>query len=826
MCIRVEPYCRAAVLALMLGAGCSAQVWVSGKVLDENGVAVPGARVELRLGEDKPGSATSDKSGQFAIWMPKPGEYRIEAQRQGFFRLSGSKAVLQDGENHLTITLNHLQEFAETVDVVYSPPAIDLAEPAERKELNTVEVLTVPYPAPHDLRNALPLFQGVVQDTGGRTHVNGGATDQTNYTLDSFNVSDPATGRFEARLNIDSVRSLDLETSRFGADKGRASAGTVDVKTKMGDDRWRFGGTNFVPGISTDNGLHINKWTPRLELSGPLARSRAWFHNGFDSFYDVDTIHGLPRGGNRARSITTSNLTRFQVNLAPANILTASFLVNYMDARRSGLSFLNPIETTTNRHQNLFMSTVRDQMYFRGGALIDVGFADSRGVYRQMPQGGQLYSITPYGTSGNYFVRLDRHSYRKQWTANAILPSMERVGTHQVRTGVDFERESFHQEVTRHDYQVLRTDGTLARYVTFAGNRFQRMTNLEGALYVVDHWTPREGITVEAGLRSDWDQVVRDVLWAPRLSVAWAPKLARDTKISAGFGVFHDALTLSTLTIHQDQVSYSTFFYPDGLPRRGPVETVFFADQRTLRVPRYRTVSVTLDRKLPFDFYGRAAFTRRSGSGGFTFVNELDLPDAVPLGGYYYLRNWRHDRYSGLELSVRRTFGKFEWSAGYVRSTAKTDAVVEYSLENPIFGPQAPGPFAWDAPNRFLAWGWVPIPRRRLPGWLANIIRETDAAYLVEYRTGFPFSAVNEEGFMVGAPNTRRLPGYFNINLHFERRFRALHYLWAWRFGFNNLTNNGNPNYVNNNVDSPTYLTYGRGQARAFTVRLRLLGKR
>jgi len=66
----------------------------------------------------------------------------------------------------------------------------------------------------------------------------------------------------------------------------------------------------------------------------------------------------------------------------------------------------------------------------------------------------------------------------------------------------------------------------------------------------------------------------------------------------------------------------------------------------------------------------------------------------------------------------------------------------------------------------------------------------------------------------------------FNINLALERKFRFMHYLWAWRFGFNNLTNNGNPNVVNNNIDSPMFLTYGRGQVRAFAVRLRFLGKK
>ena len=84
---------------------------------------------------------------------------------------------------------------------------------------------------------------------------------------------------------------------------------------------------------------------------------------------------------------------------------------------------------------------------------------------------------------------------------------------------------------------------------------------------------------------------------------------------------------------------------------------------------------------------------------------------------------------------------------------------------------------------------------------------------------------VNEEGFLYGNPDARRFPAYFDVNLHFERRFHALHYLWAWRFGLNNLTNNGNPNVVDNNIDSPTFLTYGRGQRRAFNVRLRFLGR-
>ena len=135
--------------------------------------------------------------------------------------------------------------------MTYSPPAIDPQQTSERKELANTEIQGVPYPAPQDYRNALPLLNGVVQDNAGRVHFNGGDTNQANYTLDGFNISDPVTGRLETRVNIESIQSMDLENSRYAADNGRGSTGVLDLKTKMGDDRWRFGGTNFIPGVSS-----------------------------------------------------------------------------------------------------------------------------------------------------------------------------------------------------------------------------------------------------------------------------------------------------------------------------------------------------------------------------------------------------------------------------------------------------------------------------------------------------------------------------------------------------------------------------------------------
>jgi Carboxypeptidase regulatory-like domain len=809
---------RLVLLTLLAGGGLQAQITVSGKVLDETGVAVAGARVELRSkSSEAAASAISDRAGNFTLRLPGSGEFAIRAERQGFFLYSGGVQFGQ-AANQLTIALNHLQEFAESIDVKYSPPAIDLQETADQKQLENVEILTVPYPASQDLRNALPLMNGVVLDPAGRLHFNGGSTDQTNFLLDGFHISDPATGRLEARINIESAQTLDLSSGRFSAEKGKGSAGSLDIQTKMGDDRWRFGGTNFFPGVSTTGGWHVDRFAPRLEVSGPLAKGRVWFHDGLDFIYSVELVSGLPRDQNRSSGITVNDLTRFQANLTPGNILTGSMLVNHANLRRNGLTFLDPIETTTNRRQNLYMYSLKDQWYFSGGFLLELGFADTRTLLQQTPQGNQLFEITPFGQRGNYFVNLDRHGQRDEWLANLFLPSFEAHGAHQLKFGVDLERVGFHQDVRRHDYAVLRNDYSTARYVTFAGNPFQRQQNFTAAQYLQDRWTPRDGILVEAGLRADWNQIVRDVLWSPRASIVYGPKWTRDTKFAAGYGVFYDALVLQTLARAQDQTSYSTFFLPGGQPTGLPVPTAFLVNQHRLDMPRYRSANLSVERKVPFEFLAKAAYTRKEGSRGFAFV---------PDGGLYQLQNGRHDVYQALELSIRRTFaGQFEWFAGYTHSKARANAVVDYSLENPIFAPQASGPYPWDTPNRFVTWGWAPLPKWLVPGRLRFLVHETSVTFLTEYHTGFPFNLVNEEGMLVGPPNSTRFPSYFNVNLHFERKFRFMYYLWAWRFGFNNITNSGNPNVVNNNIDSPAFLTYGRGQLRAFAVRLRFLGKR
>src|SRR5262245_39968792 len=114
-----------ALFALFPWRALRAEIAVTGRVSDENGVAVPSAKVELRgpWGVSA-ASAGSGAACSFTVKLPVPGEYRIRAERPGFFIFNG-QTELGTGPNHLQVTLNHEREFFQQVDVAYSPPTID-----------------------------------------------------------------------------------------------------------------------------------------------------------------------------------------------------------------------------------------------------------------------------------------------------------------------------------------------------------------------------------------------------------------------------------------------------------------------------------------------------------------------------------------------------------------------------------------------------------------------------------------------------------------------------------------------------------------------------
>ncbi|HLJ15185.1 MAG TPA: TonB-dependent receptor [Bryobacteraceae bacterium] len=804
---------RLILACVLCAAAARAQVQLRGEVVSDTNAPLDRASVIIESADHAVPvkvQAFTDPTGAFVIELPRPGEYLVDVEHDGYFRLTGRHLTVSQGGNELRLTLNPLREVAQSVDVTASSTAVDIDTAASHESLNGNELLNIPYPTTQNLRNAMRVLPGLVQDNQGNIHLSGGAERQVLYTLDGFNVADPLTGNFDTRISVEGIQSMDVLSGAFSAQYGKGSAGVLEVHTKLGDDRLRYSATNFIPGLAEQRGLHIGGWTPRFNLSGPIKKGFAWFSDSLAAQYDETIIRELPANEDSATSWRFTNFLHTQVNLTPSNILYGGFLVNWYAAARTGLGALNPPPTTTDQRSRQWFFNVKDQIYFSRGSLVEFGYASNRTFNRQIPQGDSLYIMTPFGDSGNYFVNSRQQAGRDQWLTNYFLPSFRLAGAHQLKVGIDLDRLSYFQNTHRTGFSLYNIDNRPVRTVTFAGNGVLGRSNFESSGYVQDSWRVHPGLLVEAGARMDWDEILRNWNVSPRAGVAWSPPHLEHTKISGGYAINYDATSLPLFTRAFDQYPVTVFYPPYGAPN-APAVSLFTIPNGHLASPRYRTWSAALDQRLPGRIFLRLQALNRRGDHNLGYIDTQNSPAEI----IYSLASRGTNSYDSYEVTVRHNFrNEYEWMASYTRSRALSNAVIDLTQDNPLLVADNAGHLGWDTPNRFLSSGYLP-----------TFWRNWALAYLLEARSGFPFSIQDELGRVVGPANSMRYPNFFELDLFAERRFAFRGQNWALRFGFDNITNHSNPNGVNNDVDSPAFLQYYGGQTRALNLRIRWLGK-
>ncbi|HUQ94316.1 MAG TPA: carboxypeptidase regulatory-like domain-containing protein, partial [Bryobacteraceae bacterium] len=569
-------------VCLFLVMPAAADIRLNGRITSETGTPVAGAQVTLRQQNAPLQGAISDPTGAFTTSVPTPGRYEVEIDREGYFRLTNRTLELGEGINEAQFILNRVREVVESVDVSANPGAVDMDRTTPQLTLNGNNLINVPYPSTNTLRNALRIMPGVVQDSHGGIHLHGGAEEQTLYTLEGFQINDPLTGRFESRISVESVNSLEATAGRPSAEFGKGSSGVLAVRSRTGDDKLRYSATNFVPGLEHQKGWFIGGWSPRANVSGPWKTGRAWFSNSVDLQYVNNVIPELPEGEDRNKSWRWSNLLHNQINLTSSNILTVGSLVNVWYAPRTGLGALNPVETTVDRRSRQYFTYIKDQIYFSRGAVVEFGYSNNRTFGREIPQGHELYVVTPFGKRGNNFIDANRKGGRDQWMANLFFPTFQFLGEHRWKAGTDVDRISYWQDVRRTGVEYATYDFVPVRRTYYGGSGQLQRSNVEAAAYLQDSWRFRPGLLFEVGVRTDWDRILRNWNVSPRLGFAWSPFHWERTKISGGFARIFDATSLRIFTRPLDQYAISTYFEPGGDIVRGPALSIYRIDR-----PRY-----------------------------------------------------------------------------------------------------------------------------------------------------------------------------------------------------------------------------------------------
>ena len=841
---------RALLVALILVAAAAAQSASvpTITVVDENGVAVASARVSLTAPPEPAVQCETDYTGRCQFPTLTAGKYQLHVEKEGFYALDQPEVEITRTST-IEVSIAHLQEAREVIDVHESPIAIDPAQVASKESLSGLDVVNMLFPTAHDYRNAINFIPGVVQDQNGQPHVAGAQTYQTVTLLDGFNVTQPANGQLFVRVSTDAFRSIQVEPSREPAEAGKGSGGLLALNTGIGDDHFRFWATNFIPSVQNKHGWRFDQFLPLLTFSGPIIKHKIWFYNAFDGEYDNTIYTELPVGADNDHTLRVGNLTKLQTNVTNRNIVTTSFLINHLHDQYAYLSPQSPQLANPKDVEDAYVASIKDQHYFAGGQLLETGLAFAQYNVRLTPYGTLPYFVNPGNTTtlgtagGNYYFSDDTSASRWQGLANLYLPPLEWHGHHDFKFGVDLDRIAYEATFTRQPISYLTGTNTVpatdpdlcltapqnaqfpcTRYSTFTAAGLHEQDNTEVSAYAEDRWSITNRFLLEPGLRFDWDNIVHAANFAPRLAGTYVLDNSGTTKLSAGIGLIYEATPIFLIARPYAGSRQDTFFTTDPnctaptgcVTTTGPVSTMFSIHTSDIDSPRFLNWSIGLEKKLPAAIYLKAEYFERRGAQGFVYDTRTNS-----TSGDFVLQNTREDRYDALQISLRHTFYEnYSLMAAYTRSRARSNQALDFNVDSPILGAQQPGPFLWDTPNRFLSWGYLPL-------WRLPIIHQLEVAYSMEARTGFPFNELTDQQQLLGTPGANRFPEYFSLNLQLEKRFHLFGYYLALRGGFDNITGRCNPFVVNGVIDSTHPVpTFSACEGRAFTSRIRLLGRK
>jgi hypothetical protein len=775
-------------------------------VMDPNGQPLSAATVLVELGGKTISQDRTAPSGYAFLTRLAPGTYKVLIQKQGFYTASVEKVVITSGETAaMEVRLQPVREYRTEIEVTAQPSRIDPEQTASTEYVTADEIATIPYPTTRDYRNVLAYIPGVIADSSGQIHLAGSSTQEIQDYVDGFVVSQADSGALAVRVNPDSLRKIEVVNSRYSAMFGQGSGGLTDFAIQDGDNHFRFNATDFIPTVQNVKGIQFNNWTPRAYLSGPVVRDKVWFTLSHEGENDLNIVKQLPDGADTNRVWRTSDLARLRMNLTPGNVLTASALVNLRDSDNAGISALDPVSVSTTQQASLYLLTLKDQITIAKGTLVEFGAGFHWTNSSAIPHGFSPFVNTPTGREGSFFETLTATSERTQGFSNVYFKPWKRFGTHQITIGGRVDRVFLHQLDSRVPVQFVDASNTLLRQITFQNVPAFGLSTLESSAYLQDRWSALERLMIEGGARWDRDSFLGRNMFSPRLAGSLLVHRRTETKLSAGIGVYYDRTNLLLVSQASQGSLTDVFFAPVPMT----IHSSFIVNPSILTMPRYLNWSAGVETRLPRNIYVKAEYVRRHGQSGWAYVSQPS--------GSFVLEPTRQDHFDGVQLTLRKEFKRgYPFVLSYMRSSARSNQTVDFSLNNFIVGNQQPGALPWDAPNLLQSWGSTPL------FWK---LKKFDLAYSTIWRSGFPFSTVNQFGQLVSAPGQFRFPDFYTLNIAVERKFNFKGHRWAARIGVDNVTDSQNAVTVDNNINSPTFLTFfGQGH-RTLNGRIRFLGK-
>ncbi|MEZ5285135.1 MAG: TonB-dependent receptor [Vicinamibacterales bacterium] len=755
-------------------------------------VRIPAVTVSLRDEVNKivVAQTMSDTVGQVTFPEVPPGRYVVQAVRDGFEDSQSTPFDVEDGTTAQVLVEMRLTFLRESVAVVVpaNSPTESL-QPVAVSDVLSGNRMDVQPLAGDDFQSLLTVLPSIVRGPDGRLRVKGGAPTSGALQISSASLNDPSTGDFDLELPSGAVESVEVLSNPFAAEYGRFSTSVTRVRTRRGTNEWTVKPGNLMPGLGRGVGF-INKFEPRLSISGPLKRDRLLLGQYMQYRFARTPVRSLP-GDPQLGLDSFDSFTRLDAVVSSRHALTGGVIYFPRKITNATLSTFRPEETTPKFTQEGFSIGLADRLILSARAVLETTFAMRRFEIDQQTQGERPMVYAPETQSGDFFGQQERH-VRSVQLVEALTVSQDWVGQHVFKFGFDLQHSRFDGDSIGHEVDAVRADGTLAeRNLYLPDLAHPEVSANEFALFAQDRWRVTDRLTVEVGIRSDRDGVANRVNISPRVGASISLLPEGRGILRGGLGKFAERTPLTVGAFTQYEARVATRYAPDGSPLGAPVPFVHVLDG-PLRTPESIVQTVAWDQRFGRRFFFKVAYLRRNGSHAYV----VD-PDAS--AGVLALSSTGKSKYWELETTGRFLSNEHrDVSVSYVRSRGLRD-LNDYdqffgNFRNPIVRPNEYSLSPTDVPHRLIVRGSLGLPGR----WVFSPI--------YEWRTGFPWSAVDEFQDFVGERNrTGRLPRVSTLDFTIARPVRLLKYRFTAGIKVYNAFNSGSERDVQANVTSPNY---------------------
>ena len=768
-------------------------------------IHLPGVQVELASLSQGIVIATTTTDGTGLVTFPDvpPGQYVVNASRAGFtgarsapFEVHPNAVARVLVDINLTFVMPQVE-----VRATPTPSPTNSIQPVSMSDMLSGDVLDVAPLLGDDFHNLMQLLPGVVRGPDGRLRVKGGQPTQSALQVSSASLIDPSTGDFDLDVPGQSVRSVEVLANPFAAEYGRFTSSVTQIRTQRGTNQWQIGPGNLFPRLRRSL-TSVRGFEPRFSARGPLKVNRVFIAEDIQFRYVATPIRSLP--GEPETTVTSfDSFTRIDAVQSARHTLGGGVILFPRKITGATMNTFRPREVTPDFNQSGISIGAVDRFSLAPDVILETTLSDRRFEINVNADGTGPMVYAPQTQSGSFFNDQEREVRSQQWVEALSISHKLGGGEHVFKAGTDVQRSHYNGFSFSRPVEVRRIDGSLAERTVSGPRTEQDVTGTEVAVFAQDRWRVNDRVTLELGFRLDRDPIVGHVNYSPRAGAGLSVLPEGRAIIRGGFGKFVQRTPLNVEAFPSFAPFVVSRFLPNGLSLGRPVtyRNVIVGD---LRTPEAYVGNVEWNQRFGRHTLAKIAFLRRGGDHEY-IVSPVPLFGAGALvsdAGEVRLSSTGTSSYREIEATTRYLGGeRRDLTVSYVWARGQAD-LNDYdqffgNLRNPILRANEHNLIPTDVRHRLLLRGTFGLPGR----W--------DFAPILELRSGFPFSAVNEFQDFVGARNRAgRLPVVRTLDFSIARPWRFRKYRFRAGLKVYNALGARAERDVQNNVSSPLYGTF------------------